>query len=864
MASFTYFDGKNKQGISMGGSARRVQDRKSKVMTLRKEREEREANRKRHNAAVTLQGWARGNSERKRLQERLANIMSASMMSSDVFNIFPLLTNKAKQDAWPRLCTYLTDYSEAFYGHTADKDTYSYHCNILSTCALKFGNTGAVLKVVLNPNPFEKFSNIAAHDKLLQSVISNGVFDHIAETPEALSSIMILSDGSLAEGAFKEYVRVFFSRGISTLGKSSQRYSATQLLLGIENPPGSLRAMQVFDMLREVVLEDHTLSAGVLSRLCHLLPEIVSEAPTVPLLHLIAELLATVEYDWFRKQMYSSLFLKSSFNRNIFSMDPKVFFGCLKSEVFDHESMISVESQSISTKFESPPEICKLLNLFCRAACYYLDCSDIRDFANMVPVADITRKVVNICARMLHSDFRPSRSRVKFQDSVVTLVRKLHDWNAREQFLEPAGWIIKPLYPWPSSVNLSNWLSDTSSPIFQILQKIPFIIPFDARVLMFRSFIDQDMSQLDPANWWGDNASVIRREHIFEDGYSAISKMTPEQLKMKSRVVFESLGAEEAGFGDGVFKEFLNILSKVAFDPNWGLFLQTEAHEVYPSPSAQCVYGDFKERLRFLGRVLGKALYEGILIDLPLSRFFRNSLLSRSNHFHDLSSLDPELYSNLVKLSEMSGPEVEDLGLTFATTIDIFGEAKTIEFFPGGSETPVTDDNKMRYIYMVSHYKLTNQISSHVAAFRDGMQEVISPTWLNMFDSSELQILLGGYAGDQSLDIDDWEAHTTYGGGYSPSHQTIKLFWQVVKEQLTPEQQRRLLKFATSVDRAPLLGFKYFNPKFCIHMSDADTQRLPSSSTCMSLLKLPPYANRAQMRDRLTVAVQHDTGFSLS
>ena len=47
-------------------------------------------------------------------------------------------------------------------------------------------------------------------------------------------------------------------------------------------------------------------------------------------------------------------------------------------------------------------------------------------------------------------------------------------------------------------------------------------------------------------------------------------------------------------------------------------------------------------------------------------------------------------------------------------------------------------------------------------------------------------------------------------------------------------------------------------------MSDSDTQRLPSSSTCMSLLKLPPYANMAQMRDRLTVAVQHDTGFSLS
>ena len=774
-----FFDGKGrKEMVSMGGS-RRLQDRKSKVNNLRREREEREATRKRLEAALTLQGWVRGNAERKRLQERLSCIISSSMLSREVYNIFPLLTNEGKKQAWPRLCSYLSDYSEAFYNHTTEQDVYYYHCMTLAKTSLKLGNTGLVLGVVLNPFPFQKFGNVTAHDNLLRYVISNGVFLRIQETPEAMGSLMTLSNGQLAEGAFREYVRVFFSKGISTITEEKETLSATQILLGFKNIPADIELTTVFTMFTDVVESEPKLSAGVLSRLCYLLPNIVSQSPVVPLLHLIAELLATVEFDWFRKQMYSSLFLKSSFNRNIFSLDPKIFFGNLYKQIFEHDSMSSIENQSISVKFESSSEINRLLNLLSRAASYYLDCSDIRDLATMLPISAMTKKVINIAARMLHSDFRPSEDRMKLQDSIVTLVRKLHDWNAREKFLEPKDWIIQPMYPWPSTVNLGSWSRDTGSPLFKILQRIPFIIPFDVRVLMFRSFIDQDVDLLGPGNWWGDNASVIRREHIFEDGYSAITKMTPDQLKMKSRVVFESLGTEEAGFGDGVFKEFLNILSKIAFDPNWGLFLQTDAHEVYPSPSAQCVYGDFKERLRFLGRVLGKALYEGILIDLPLSRFFRNSLLDRSNHFHDLSSLDPELYDNLVKVSEMSGQAVEDLGLTFAITIDIFGDAKTIEFFPQGSETPVTDDNKMRYIYMVSYYKLTNQINKHVAAFREGLQEVISPTWLNMFDANELQILLGGYEGNKLLDIDDWEAHTTYGGGYGPDHHTIRMFWKV-------------------------------------------------------------------------------------
>ena len=142
-----------------------------------------------------------------------------------------------------------------------------------------------------------------------------------------------------------------------------------------------------------------------------------------------------------------------------------------------------------------------------------------------------------------------------------------------------------------------------------------------------------------------------------------------------------------------------------------------------------------------------------------------------------------------------------------------------------------------------------------------------------------------------------------YSGGYNAVHPTILMFWQVVSE-MTPAEQRDLLKFVTSCSRPPLLGFgylysllfaslscvmyvtchmshvtchmshvtcvmyvmfmilsfendaRYLYPRFCIHVSRSDEmdivdQYLPSASTCMNLLKLPQYSNKKALREKL-------------
>ena len=126
-----------------------------------------------------------------------------------------------------------------------------------------------------------------------------------------------------------------------------------------------------------------------------------------------------------------------------------------------------------------------------------------------------------------------------------------------------------------------------------------------------------------------------------------------------------------------------------------------------------------------------------------------------------------------------------------------------------------------------------------------------------MFNQQELQILLGGV--DTPIDLEDLRQHTNYGGLYDDHEPTIQLFWKVVNS-FNQEQRRKLLRFATSCSRPPLLyvsfvsdrscaelltwiwrlcrGFKELVPNFAIRDAGSDENRLPTASTCVNLLKV--------------------------
>ena len=88
---------------------------------------------------------------------------------------------------------------------------------------------------------------------------------------------------------------------------------------------------------------------------------------------------------------------------------------------------------------------------------------------------------------------------------------------------------------------------------------------------------------------------------------------------------------------------------RAGFNAEYGLVTATEEGLAYPQPRAGALPQGLV-LLAMLGAVLGKALYEGILLDVSLAPFFVARLQGRRPLLEDLAGLDPALHRSLLHL----------------------------------------------------------------------------------------------------------------------------------------------------------------------------------------------------------------------
>ncbi|KAI8336574.1 hypothetical protein BC941DRAFT_427474 [Chlamydoabsidia padenii] len=480
------------------------------------------------------------------------------------------------------------------------------------------------------------------------------------------------------------------------------------------------------------------------------------------------------------------------------------------------------------------------------------------------------------------------------------LLLQLYDLDNRHPFCPPDHWLLvsDPMISKQSILRLIFNSSSKDNPPeasqflaqvrqgdlvpMRILQLMPHTIPFTTRLHIFRDWI-----QLDKASAMHTSAHTIciRRQHVLEDGFKALSRLSHESLKGTIRVVFvNELGMEEAGIDQGgPFKDFVTLLISEVFDPKYGLFSCTaETNLFYPATTSSLLGSNHIHLFEFIGKMIGKAIYEGILLDCQFACFLLAKILGRNVFLEALQELDEDVWRNLIFLKHYEG-NVEDLGLTFATDEKTLDTVMTTELKYRGQHIGVNNENKLEYVYLMADFKLNQQARDQTKAFIQGFRSIISAGWIKVFSPPELQRVISGE--DMDFDVPDLRRHTQYQNGYFDQHPIIKLLWQIVQD-FNSDEKRAFLKFVTSCPKPPLGGFGYLQPPFTIRMISPTEQsvegmglvramlklntnsdkfgRLPSSSTCFNLLKLPAYTKKSLLREKLHYAIHSNTGFELS
>ncbi|KAL8161899.1 hypothetical protein V2J09_013388 [Rumex salicifolius] len=453
---------------------------------------------------------------------------------------------------------------------------------------------------------------------------------------------------------------------------------------------------------------------------------------------------------------------------------------------------------------------------------------------------------------------------LQYRVSIVAseLLSQLQDWNNRRQFSPPS-------YFHADGINeyfISQAMQENSR-ASEVLKLAPSLVPFTSRVKIYASQLDAARRRDSSHSVFARNRLKIRRDHILEDAFNRISALSDEDLHGVIRVTYvNEFGAEEAGIdGGGIFKDFMENITRAAFDVQYGLFKESPGHLLYPNPGSGLIHEQHLQFFHFVGTILAKAMFEGILVDIPFATFFLSKLKQKHNYLNDLTSLDPEMYRHLIFLKHYKG-DISELELYFVVVNNEYGEQVEEELIPQGKTIRVTNENVIRFIHLMANHRLNCQIRHQSSHFLRGFQQLIRKDWIDMFNEHELQILISGSV--DGLDLDDLRTHAQYSGGYHAEHYVIEIFWEVIKG-FSQENQMKFVKFVTGCSRGPLLGFKCLEPPFCIQRAAGDASdeafdRLPTAATCMNLLKLPPYQNKEQLESKLLYAISAEAGFDLS
>ena len=209
----------------------------------------------------------------------------------------------------------------------------------------------------------------------------------------------------------------------------------------------------------------------------------------------------------------------------------------------------------------------------------------------------------------------------------------------------------------------------------------------------------------------------VRRDQVFLDSFRALHFQKPNEIKYgKLSIRFQGEEGVDAG---GVTREWFQVMSRQMFNADYALFIPVASDRTtfHPNKSSH-INPEHLTFFKFIGRIIGKALYESRALDCHFSRAVYKRILGKPVSIKDMETLDLDYYKSLLWMLENDIADI--ITETFSVETEEFGVTDIVDLIENGRNIPVTEENKQEYVQLVVEYRLTGSVKVQLEEFLKG------------------------------------------------------------------------------------------------------------------------------------------------
>ncbi|XP_034391869.1 probable E3 ubiquitin-protein ligase HERC4 [Cyclopterus lumpus] len=340
----------------------------------------------------------------------------------------------------------------------------------------------------------------------------------------------------------------------------------------------------------------------------------------------------------------------------------------------------------------------------------------------------------------------------------------------------------------------------------------------------------------------------LKRASLLEGTFKQLAAAHPSEFKKQLVVYFDEdpkvMHVYEKDLFHHLFREMMSTVS--------GMFMFNESETLawFPSTTTE----EDKTNFFLLGVLCGLALYNNSIIHFPFPLALFKKLLGIEPTLDDLTEFSPVVGKRLQCILDYEEDDLKNLDF------EINWGGTDVDLDPQNPEKPLTVQNKKEFVEAYVKHAFNASVVGVFEEFQRGFFQVCERALVKMFLPEQLRGVLVGQ------DVYDWpklKQNTVWEPDFD--NNSKQMFWEIFDE-LTEDQKKDFFLFVTGYRRVPILGMDQIWMKVQVQQVQSGQrhdQHLPGSLTCHSILYLPLYSSKEVLRERLTVALIKERGFSM-